>query len=99
MALTAEDMHWYAVGRYHLDGAVPMDIVIEELEAVGDVIEVDEDGRFVMFSLDKTFLSTAKNMGELRGDARHALPRPHGCERPVEVVNVTRRSDMCVFDL
>lgn len=28
MALTMEDMHWYAVGRYHLDGTVPMDTVL-----------------------------------------------------------------------
>lgn len=51
-----------------------------------------------MFSLDTTFLSTAKSMGELKGDARYALPRPQGCERPVEVINVTRKSDMHVFD-
>lgn len=98
MALTTEDMHWYTVGRYHLDGTVPMDTVIEELESVGCVIEVDEAGGYVTLSLDKTFLSTAKNMGELRGDARHALPRLQGCDRPVEVINVTRSSDMKVFD-
>lgn len=98
MALTMEDMHWYAVGRYHLDGTVPMDTVLAELEAAGDVIDVDEDGGYVMFSLDTTFLSTAKSMGELKGDARYALPRPQGCERPVEVINVTRKSDMHVFD-
>jgi hypothetical protein len=98
MALTSDDMHWYAVGRYHLDGTVPMDTVVSELEAAGDGIDVDEDGGYVMLSLDKTFLSTAKNMWELKGDARYALPRPHGCERPVEVINVTRKSDMHVFD-
>lgn len=98
MALTMEDMHWYIAGRYHLDGTVPMATVIEELESVGCVIDVDEEGGYVILSLDKTFLSTAKNMGELRGDARHALPRPQGCERPVEVINVTRSSDMQVFD-
>ncbi|MEB3023436.1 MULTISPECIES: hypothetical protein [Mycolicibacter] len=98
MALTTEDMHWYAVGRYHLDGTAPMDTVIAELESAGDVIDVDEEGGYVSLSLDQTFLSTAKNMGELKGDARHALPRPQGCERPVEVINVTRKSDMEVFN-
>ncbi|MCV7283730.1 hypothetical protein H7J87_00070 [Mycolicibacterium wolinskyi] len=97
MALTMEDMHWYTVGRYHLDGTVPMDAVIDELEPVGNVIDVDEEGGYVVLSLDKTFLSTAKNMGELKGDARYALPRPQGCDRPVEVINVTRSSDMQVF--
>ena len=98
MALTMDDMHWYAVGRYHLDGTVPMHAVIAELETAGDVIDVDEDGDYVMFSLDSTFLSTAKNMGELKGDARSALPRPPGCARPVEIINVTRKSSMQVFD-
>lgn len=98
MAPTMGDRHWYAVGRYQLDGTVPMDTVLAELAAAGDVIDVDEDGGYVMFSLDTTFLSTAKNMGELKGDARYALPRPQGCERPVEVINVTRKSDMHVLD-
>lgn len=98
MALTMEDMHWYAVGRYHLDGTVPMDVVIEELEPVGHVIDVDEEGGYVMLSLDKTFLSTAKNLSELKGNARSALPRPGGCETP-EVINVTRKSDMYVIEL
>lgn len=98
MALTIEDMHWYAVGRYHLDGTIPLDSVIEELEPVGHVIDVDEDAGYIMLSLDKSFLSTAKNMVELKGDARHALPKPKGCKRPVEVVNVTRKSDMYVFN-
>ncbi|QFS94640.1 hypothetical protein FIV07_28095 (plasmid) [Mycobacterium sp. THAF192] len=98
MALTMEDMHWYTVGRYHLDGTAAMDTVIEELETVADVIDVDETGGYLMASLDETFLSTAKNMAELKGDARRALPRPQGCERPVEVINVTRKSDMHVFD-
>lgn len=75
-----------------------MDTVIEALESEGDVFDADEEGGYVMFNLDKTFLSTAKNMVELRGDARHALPRPQGCKRPVEVVNVTRESDLQVFN-
>lgn len=98
MALAMEDMHWYAVGRYRLDGTAAMDTVIEELEPVADVIDVDEAGGHVMISLDRAFLSTAKNMAELKGDARRALPQPQGCERPVEVINVTRKSDMHVFD-
>lgn len=83
MAPTNEDMHWYAVGCYHLDGTVSMDILLEELESVGCVIDADEQGGYVMLNLDATFLSTAKNMGELKGDARYALPRPKAARGPL----------------
>lgn len=99
MNLTIGDMNWYTVGRYHLDGTVPIDAVVAELEAFGDVIDVDERTGHVMLNLDKPFLSTAKNLGELRYNARAALPRPRGCENPPEVVNATRISDMHVIDL
>ena len=88
--------HWYAVGRYHFNG--PMGLVIENMERHGDVLDVDEETGHVMFSIDRPFLSTAKNMGELRGDARHALSRIQRGDAPVEVINVTRAADMKVFE-
>lgn len=89
--------NWFVVGRFELDGTVPVDEVVAELERAGDVIDVDDQGGYVMSTPDASFISTSKNMNELRGDARRALPRPKGCKVP-EVINVTRVVDNYVFE-
>ncbi|QPO16793.1 hypothetical protein SEA_KASHFLOW_194 [Mycobacterium phage KashFlow] len=91
-------LRWYTVGCYELDGTVDIDAVVEELELYGDVLDVDKENGHITLSLDEPFLSTAKNMNELKGDARRAMPQTQGCKRPVEIINVTRKLDMRVFE-
>lgn len=95
--MSSDELNWYTVGGYRLDGTVAMETVIEELEQTSWVASVDEADGYVMAAPDMPFHSSATDLAEVKAAARLALPQPRGCDMP-DVVNVTRGSDMVVFD-
>lgn len=95
--MSSDQLNWYVVGDYRLDGTVALETVIEELEQASCVVDVDEADEYVMATPDLPFLASATDLAEVKAAALLALPRPKGCEVPV-VVNVTRGTDMLVFN-
>lgn len=90
MNLTFADMHWYAVLIVGYADDADLD------SPHFDVL--DSGGGTAVIALVDTFLSTGKTIAEVAANARKVAAQLPGVTVR-EVVNVTRSSDMHVFEV
>ncbi|WP_043736166.1 hypothetical protein [Nocardia asiatica] len=96
--MSTEPLYWFSIGRYDVS-KWDIEALHEHGEKHGYTVDCEaaEEGT-ALIGGDREFLSTAKNLPEVFADGRRALPKIPNA-RLLELINVTRASDMRVFDV